>query len=307
MITTKLLFWRQMTSVAIILLMIFSNVSLTAQEIPARGEVNSEVKNQASAVKGEMVQVVMSQKIQYNETTAQRIIPQEKGAMEVTQMEVISKVKVVPDSIEVITKRGRSISVAFKGGLSGNGYYDADKLGGRVGMSLEIPLGRKFSLQTALFYASKGGKINQSFSFSDGQDDNYYRRSSYDVTSNYIQFQLQGLLHIPFRKPGFGLQMAAGPYIAYGIDGRTSHIIEKDGMVTKTHMSTFDESGMDYNRFDAGIAYEINFELKHFLIGAYIEMGLADVYEEVDSGNYFVDSFFNKRNFSIGIGFGYRF
>ena len=212
----------------------------------------------------------------------------------------------VRDSAGVVKRSYRGVSLALKGGISGSGYYDIDKFGGRAGLSMEIPVGRKFSLQSSLFYVSKGGKLDQSMTFSIGQEEEHYNKSNYDITSNYIEFQLQGLFNIPFRRPGFGMQLAIGPYIAYGTDGNTSHTVNKDGVITKTRMSTFGESGMDHNRFDAGIAYEINFVFGHFLVGSYIEAGVTDVYKTVDTGNYFVDTFFNRRNLSVGIGVGYR-
>ncbi|MEG2855515.1 porin family protein [Bacteroides sp.] len=165
-------------------------------------------------------------------------------------------------------------------------------IGYRIGVGLEVPIDNMWSFQSTLFF------LNKSFSF-----DKYiyqvlppasgyygiYNLSDSKINALYLQLPLQIAVRIPFHSQ-FGMQLSAGPYIAYGIGGKSwtrfafilREQIYKDPSqsvpindLKRDKTDTFSDDGL--KRFDLGLTLGLNFVYKRLFAGVGFEYGLMPI------------------------------
>lgn len=208
----------------------------------------------------------------------------------------------------VLFSQERPVSLSVKGGVSLNSFGNNNRAGGRVGIAAEIPCSSKISIQPALFFSAKGGNSHSTWiitktSYGSTEQQTTITDRKWASAANYLEMPVEVLFHIPFHKQGRGLQLSVGPYFAAAVGGKTAYTKKVNGVQTeKCTYDTFGKDGMDFKKYDVGIACEIHFELGHFLIGNYFEFGAIPL-----SGNTVLDYAFGQRNVSVGVDFGYRF
>ena len=137
---------------------------------------------------------------------------------------------------------------------------DADgadaKFAYKVGIGLEVPFANTnvWSFQTGLNFISKGAK---GAGFSDDWD-------VIDVTVNQLYLELPLMVGARIHTASnFDLLFKGGPYLAYGVGGKT-----KGGSVK---VDTFGDDGL--KRFDAGLGLGVAFEFDRIVVG--VETGTS--------------------------------
>lgn len=154
------------------------------------------------------------------------------------------------------------ISFAVKGGVNLSNFYGEDtedlfsKIGYNAGVAGEYNFANNFCLQSGLMVHSKGDKIKF-----DSKCDTY----------NFIYLQLP--IHAGYKvdvAPTTKIVFHAGPYIAYGIDGKW----KKDG---ELQFNLFKD--LHYRKFDVGAGIGVGAEYGNFLLDLGVDMGFLIVDE----------------------------
>ncbi len=154
------------------------------------------------------------------------------------------------------------VSFAVKGGVNLTNMYGkysdsfSPKFGFNAGIMGEYGFANNFCLQSGLMVHSKGDKIK----FDSGCD-----------TYNFIYLQLP--IHAGYKvdvAPTTKIVFHAGPYIAYGIDGKW----KRDGELLY-HLF----KDLHYRRFDVGAGIGVGAEYGNFLLDLGVDMGFLIVDE----------------------------
>ncbi|MDI9605166.1 MAG: porin family protein [Bacteroidota bacterium] len=167
-----------------------------------------------------------------------------------------------------------SAQLSVRGGLSlsnmiGEDAEDLDpKVGFIAGLGYDLEFAQGVAFQTGLYALTKGYKWEDA------------------VTSNaiYLQVPLHVAAKIDFT-PGTRIVIHGGPFVAYGIAGKTKALVSVD---------TFGEDGA--KRFDAGFGLGVGTELGRLLFDLGVDMGLLSPYENI-----------KKKNMSAYLTVGFRF
>ncbi len=180
------------------------------------------------------------------------------------------------------------------------------KVGFRIGGGMEYTFCKMWAIQPSLLLSTKGvtGSV----------------RGMGDITFNQVYLEMPVLGAARFRVGNNKhIVVSAGPYIAYGIGGKTKasfydgtdkYSIEfntfgkLDKVTAKANGQSIDldpnelglEAGELMNRFDAGIATGVAFELNKLVLGMEVQSGLIDLYDNSD-----------VTNISVSLNVGYKF
>ena len=143
-------------------------------------------------------------------------------------------------------------------GIGMSNWYGDDtdgtdaKFAYKVGIGLEVPFANTniWSFQTGLNFISKGVK-------GDGVTDAW---DVVDVTINQLYLELPLMVGARIHTASnFDLLFKGGPYLAYGVGGKT----KIDGVSEKA--DTFGDDGL--KRFDAGLGLGVAFEFGNIVVG----------------------------------------
>lgn len=149
-------------------------------------------------------------------------------------------------------------------GIGMSNWYGDDtdgtdaKFAYKVGIGLEVPFANTniWSFQTGLNFISKGVK-------GDGVTDAW---DVVDVTINQLYLELPLMVGARIHTASnFDLLFKGGPYLAYGVGGKT----KIDGVSEKA--DTFGDDGL--KRFDAGLGLGVAFEFGNIVVG--VETGTS--------------------------------
>lgn len=142
------------------------------------------------------------------------------------------------------------------------------KLGYKVGVGTDIPFNEMWSFQTGLNLVSKGvkGDIEENM----------------DVTVNqlYLELPLKAAIHLKTAN-NFDVVFNAGPYLAYGIGGKTK--AEYSGI--EVSFDTFGKTTIEgeaiegLRRFDAGLGLGVAFDFARWFIGLDTQLGMVKLAE----------------------------
>lgn len=181
--------------------------------------------------------------------------------------------------------------------LSGEGYFDdTDPIFNlNVGAAVMYGLSPKVDLETGLYYTKKG----------------FYAEPSpdYEVTCNLYYLEIPVMVGYKWEvSDPLKINFMAGPYVAYGVNGKTktklSNVVyntttnepAENNESEKTINTDSFEDG--FNRFDSGVKASINFTIKKdFLLGVTYEHGFANVSDTKD------DAF--NRMVALSLGFNF--
>lgn len=172
------------------------------------------------------------------------------------------------------------------------------EVGYRVGVGLEVPIDKRWSFQTALFFLNKSFSFEKNvvvgeFPFATGYDRINYLLDS-KINALYLQLPLQVAVRIPVYKQ-YSVKISAGPYVACGVGGKSSTRVGRtfvengngqsdgsivpDNDVQRNKVKTFSSNGL--KRFDWGVALGADFEYKRWLAGVGFEYGLTPMATDV--------------------------
>lgn len=125
----------------------------------------------------------------------------------------------------------------------------------KVGVGIDIPLTGLVSFQTGLTWVSKGTKAELL-----GQN--------VQVNQNYFQMPLLAAFHVGALS-SFDMVFTAGPYLAYGVNGKTEYEVDD----VTTSWSTFGNSKINgvendgLDRLDAGIQIGAAMDFPRWTVG----------------------------------------
>jgi hypothetical protein len=157
------------------------------------------------------------------------------------------------------------------------------KLGFKVGVGMEYAFDNIWSLQPSLFFSTKGAKYSEVI-------EGYSTKIT--VNQMYIELpvNLQARVHI---EGNTNLLFSAGPYIAYGIGGKTSFDVANVG----ADIDTFGNDGLGLDEFDAGAGFGVGLEFGKILVGLDGQVGLTKLSDGEGS----------PKNINFSVTLGYKF
>jgi hypothetical protein len=134
----------------------------------------------------------------------------------------------------------------------------------------------------------------------------------------YIQLPIMMAARLNLGK-NYSASLSAGPYIAYGIGGKTSGEMEEydyssEYNPNRSYRFRIDTFGnriddkMGNKRFDAGLMFGLNIEYHKFIFGAELQLGMIKVNDQLD--NLLQSSGiekFSPKNLASFFTVGYRF
>lgn len=173
--------------------------------------------------------------------------------------------------------------------LDDSGVDKKAKVGFQIGVVAEYEFAPDFFLQSGLSFTTKGSKYEE-------------KVSSHDESVTFNQMYLQLPIYAAYKlevTPDMKIVFNAGPYMAYGIGGKTkwkNPTIGGDAVYTGTlKEDTFGDDGL--KRFDFGLGGGVGAEFSQIFVGLKYELGLADISRGQAS----------YRNRSASLTVGYRF
>ena len=206
-------------------------------------------------------------------------------------------------------KQGRPVSFSFRAGLNASmlgkvpAHYDTELRefnairhtawpGVQFGILYDIPLKSpllvRFSVQTGLFYAMKGVKINN-------------RKEERKYSCHYLELPVWAACRYAFNKR-VALQLHTGPYISAGSDFRY-YYKPTNKMTESEEGDLIRRLGFSYDvgwNFGAGVTYRMLY------FGVQYDMGFRKTWEHWEQQNTENPLVYRFRNQTIGICVGYK-
>ena len=155
--------------------------------------------------------------------------------------------------------------------------------GFNAGITLELSLSKLLSVEVGAMVDSKGTKMSEG--------ENYLKL-------NLLYADVPVLVKVGPSLGPVKVFGAAGPYVGFGLTGKTS--LKIAGETTTEVMKWGDGEENDFKRLDYGAKFGIGAEVMGFTIGAYYSMGLANIASETSGG-------YKEMNRVISVSVGYKF
>lgn len=201
------------------------------------------------------------------------------------------------------------LSFGVKAGLNMSTITDVEdsdmKIGYKVGPTVEYMFAPNMGIQSGLLLSSKG--VKSSLSYHDDYENETINQDA-TINSNYLELPI--LFAYKFAiAPDTKVYLNAGPYLAYGIFGKTKFKYTIDGY-SGDYEVKYDTFGDDYydenlethypgmERFDFGLSFGAGMEITKFNFGLNYDLGLKKVYD-VDGDS--------PKNSNFWISAGYKF
>jgi opacity protein-like surface antigen len=180
------------------------------------------------------------------------------------------------------------VSWNAKAGMNLSNVTNADsdmKVGFNVGMGVDYAFNNTLSLQPSLLFTTKGATDS-----SEG--------TTVTVNAMYLELPILVAARFPINTYT-NVVISAGPYLGYGVGGKSS--ISYSGVELsfntfgKTEIEGYEMKGL--KRFDAGLAAGVAIEFNKFFVGLNGEFGLMNVGTSSENG----------KNMNFYLGVGYKF
>lgn len=197
----------------------------------------------------------------------------------------------------------QSAALHLKGGLNMSSFYGNNlsgkdvKPGYHAGVALDLEFADNISLQTGLYFTSKGAEYTTNIL-------DLVKEVEFEVTANYIQLPI----HLAYKMdvtPGTRLFFHAGPYMAYGVGGKRNITSGWDGnevVVGPKEVDTFDKR-YGCKRFDIGVGLGVGAEFGKVLVDLGWDLGLMQTARNIQSQPAYKP---NMKNHSAYLSIGYR-
>ena len=157
------------------------------------------------------------------------------------------------------------LSFGVKAGLNASNVYGKDidsgssLIGYHAGLTLEYHFNPLMTIQSGLYIQSKG--------HTDKHDD------SDKIKLTYLQIPIHAAYKIEVM-PETKIELHAGPYIAYGISGKSEY--KEDGK-KESEKIKFGSELSELKPFDAGIGIGVGAEFGFFLVDLGYDLGLVNM------------------------------
>ena len=144
----------------------------------------------------------------------------------------------------------------------------------KVGIGLDIPLTGLVSFQSGLKWVAKGASSDFGYGELEDVDEDV------KVNQNYLQMPLLAAFHVGTAAK-FDMVFTVGPYLAYGVCGKSEYEIDDLTVSWDTFKDTKVKNAeviSAFNRFDAGIQLGIGLDFGRWTAGLDGEFGLCKVH-----------------------------
>lgn len=141
------------------------------------------------------------------------------------------------------------------------------KFGYKFGVGLECPFDQTWSLQTGLNFVSKGAKASDT-----------------DVKVNALYLELPVMAAARFAvSDAANIVISAGPYLGYGVGGKTKAEAKGGGVKVTAEQDTFGDDA--FRRFDYGLGIGIAAEFDRVIVGLDGQFGLNKLHKDIKAKN----------------------
>lgn len=173
--------------------------------------------------------------------------------------------------LAIVTGASAQLNLGVKGGVNMSNFYGDElddqnvKIGFHVGLAADYEFAYNSAIQTGLFFTTKGAKYSESIG-----------DASADFTVNPMYLQLP--VHYAYKldvTPGTRIVFHAGPYVAYGIGGKSKLSGSLGDWDGGTEWDVFGDDG--FKRFDAGLGLGVGAEFGPILLDLGWDMGLVNI------------------------------
>lgn len=141
------------------------------------------------------------------------------------------------------------------------------------------------------------------------------------ATINMLYIELPVMMAARFHlTKSSNLVLSFGPYVAYGVGGKTLMDIDEKMIPSTTGYTKFggkykldtfgsmSKGKMGGERFDAGLVLGISYETRRIVLGLEGQLGLVKVHDEIDEIAMFMDAEgYAPKNVSTFVTVGYKF
>lgn len=173
------------------------------------------------------------------------------------------------------------------------------KIGYQIGLSAEYAVSESFYLQSGIFYVTKGIRLKGKSGTS--EDEINWSQS---INLQYLQLPILAAYKIEL-VTDTKMFFNAGPYIAYGIGGKTNQknrYINSTRAAEKRSMDSFGDNRMQ--KIDYGLKYAIGLEFEKFVFEWNYELGLVDIGSDDSELNPILnDKRFRNQGLSLLVGY----
>lgn len=155
----------------------------------------------------------------------------------------------------------------------------------KFGAAVECPFDKVWSLQTGIFFSSKG--TNHTIVEMDGYS------AQAQVNALYLELPLMAAARFNIDR-NTRIVISAGPYCAWGVGGETKALGYSWSSSSSRpdwdsgdviEMDTFGDEGLDLRRLDYGVGAGISVEYQHYIIGIDGQFGLCKLKKELEAKN----------------------
>lgn len=196
--------------------------------------------------------------------------------------------------LAIVASASAQVGLGIKGGVNMSNFYGDElsdknaKIGFHVGIAADYEFMPNMAIQSGLFFVTKGAK---------------YSGSLLGVTGDVIMnpMYLQVPVHFAYKMdatPGTRIVFHAGPYVAYGVAGKSKLKLSAGDKSTESDgVAIFGDKG-SMKPFDAGLGLGVGAEFGPILVDLGWDMGLVNVAKAEKA---------NTKNQNAYLSVGYRF
>ena len=152
------------------------------------------------------------------------------------------RVSLMVAMLAIVTAASAQTSLGVKGGVNMSNFYGDElddrnvKIGFHIGLAADYEFMYNHAIQTGLYFTTKGAKYDGTFGDVTGE-----------VTVNPMYLQLP--VHYAYKidvSPGTRVVLHAGPYVAYGIGGKSKvKLSSSEGSAELGDVDVFGDDGLN--------------------------------------------------------------
>lgn len=147
----------------------------------------------------------------------------------------------------------------------------------KVGVGLDVPLTGLVSFQTGLAWVSKGASLDVDLTGADLGMGSEIGVVDAHVNQNYFEMPLLAAFHVGTAS-NFDMVFTVGPYLAYGVNGKTSVDVDDLSVVNSFGDSEVLRQKIEgLNRFDAGLQAGVALDFAKWTVGLDGEFGFCKI------------------------------
>jgi hypothetical protein len=156
---------------------------------------------------------------------------------------------------------------------------------GSFGINADFRFSDYLSVRPGIFYSGKGGDIQYQESFivpgPNGLGGSISENIDQKFTLNYLEIPVTLIGHLPV-SDSFNILVGAGPYVAMGLNGKTT--TTPGGGDTETDNAKFGNDG-DFKSTDFGATALLGFETQSgIIVGINYDIGLTNILQSASAG-----------------------